>query len=121
MPKMSRESAPNVQDAGPALDRGGDLAGYTVEFVAIRETHSLTKLLEGLPGDKCPCPHWGYLFTGRIAVQYADHAETYEAGDAFYMSPGHVPDAEAGSEFVIFSPKEQLAQVQAHMRANAQR
>ena len=24
MPKLSKDSAPNVQDAGPAIDRGGD-------------------------------------------------------------------------------------------------
>jgi hypothetical protein len=36
------------------------------------------------------------------------------------MSPGHVPAAEAGSEFVQFSPKDQLAQSQAAMMANAQ-
>jgi hypothetical protein len=47
--------------------------------------------------------------------------ETYHAGDAFYMTPGHVPAAEAGTEFVQFSPKEQLAETMAAMMANAQR
>jgi hypothetical protein len=39
----------------------------------------------------------------------------------FYMTPGHVPAAEAGMEFVQFSPKEQLAETVAAMKANAQR
>ena len=121
MPKLSKDSAPNVQDAGPAVDRGGDLDDTTVDFVTIKESHSLAPLLRGLPGDSCQCPHWGYLFAGKITVSYADREETYQAGDAFYMTPGHVPAAEAGTEFVQFSPKEQLAETMAVIKANAQR
>jgi hypothetical protein len=119
MPKLSKESAPNVQDVGPAIDRGGDLDETTVDFVTIRQSHSLAQLLQGLPGDSCQCPHWGYLFAGKITVSYADREETYEAGDAFYMPPGHVPAAEAGTEFIQFSPREQLAETVAAMMANA--
>ena len=119
MPKLSKDSAPNVQDAGPAIDRGGDLEETTVDFVTIRQSHSLAPLLRGLPGDSCQCPHWGYLFAGKITVSYADREETYEAGDAFYMPPGHVPAAEAGTEFIQFSPREQLNETLAAMTANA--
>jgi hypothetical protein len=119
MPKLSRDTAPNVQDAGPAIDRGGDLDETTVDFVTIQQSHSLAPLLRGLPGDSCQCPHWGYLFAGKITVSYPDREETYEAGDAFYMPPGHVPAAEAGTEFIQFSPREQLAETLAAMMANA--
>jgi hypothetical protein len=96
MPRLSKDSAPNVQDAGPAVDRSGDLDDTTVSFVTIRQGHSLAPLLRGLPGDSCQCPHWGYLLAGKITVSYGDRKETYQAGDAFYMTPGHVPAAEAG-------------------------
>jgi quercetin dioxygenase-like cupin family protein len=59
------------------------------------------------------------MFAGKITVSYADREETYEAGDAFYMPPGHVPAAEAGTEFIQFSPTEQLAETLAAMMANA--
>lgn len=121
MPKISKESAPNVQDAGPAVDRGGDLDGYTADFVSIRQSHSLAPLLKGLPDDMCQCPHWGYVFTGKITVSYADREEVYGPGDAFYMPPGHAPAAEEGSEFIQFSPTEQLAETIAFITANAQR
>ena len=49
-----------------------------------------------------------------------DRVEVYQAGDAFLMSPGHVPAAEAGTEFVQFSPTDQLNVVHAHMAAAAQ-
>ena len=120
MPKISKENAPNVHDYGPALDRSGDLDGYTVNFVTITQGHSLAGMFTGLPGDRCPCPHWGYLLTGAITVTYADHEETYQAGDAFYMPPGHVPSAETGTSFVQFSPNQALAEVIAVMMRNAQ-
>jgi quercetin dioxygenase-like cupin family protein len=51
------------------------------------------------------------MITGRMIVRYPDHEETVNAGEAFYMPPGHAPEAEAGSEFVQFSPADQLAAV----------
>jgi hypothetical protein len=119
MPAFSKDTAPNVQDGGPAVDHGGELEGYTADFVTIRQAHSLAALLKGLPGDSCQCPHWGYLLAGRITVSYADREETYQAGDAFYMPPGHVPAAETGTEFIQFSPTDQLAETLAAMKANA--
>ena len=35
------------------------------------------------------------------------------------MPPGHVPAAEAGTEFIQFSPREQLAETVAVIMANA--
>jgi hypothetical protein len=64
MSKVSRESAPDVTDYGPAEDRGAHLDGYVVIFTSIREDWDLTPLLKGLPGDSCQCPHWGYVTAG---------------------------------------------------------
>ncbi|HEY1641026.1 MAG TPA: hypothetical protein VGG35_10085 [Streptosporangiaceae bacterium] len=50
-----------------------------------------------------------------LTVRYGDQEETIGAGEAFYMPPGHVPGARAGSEFVQFSPAAQLRDVQAAM------
>ena len=118
MPKLSRESARQVDDFGVAEDRHDDLDGYTVNFVTIRQTHDLAPILSGLPGGNCPCPHWGYLIKGRMIVRYADHEEVIEAGDAFYMPPGHAPEAEEGTEIVQFSPAEKLADVVEAMKAS---
>ena len=109
MPKLSKQSASQVEDFGVAEDRHDDIDGYTVNFVTIRQTHDLAPMLESLPEGNCTCPHWGYVFKGRLTIRYADHEETVEAGEAFYMSPGHAPAAEAGTELVQFSPAEQLA------------
>ena len=116
MSKISRESATDVTDHGPAVDRGGDVDGFNVIFTSIREDWDLTQLLQGMPDDSCPCPHWGYLTAGRMIVRYSDREEVIEPGDAFYMPPGHIPAAVAGTEFVMFSPQDELAAAGAAMR-----
>ena len=113
MPKTSRETTPIRMDFEIAEDRACDLADYTVNFVTIRQSHDLAPMLAGLPGGVCQCPHWGVMTKGRITVTYADRTEVFEAGDAFYMTPGHTPAAEAGTEFVQFSPKDLLATTEA--------
>src|SRR5262245_1451715 len=74
-------------------------------------------VLASLPGGNCSCPHWGYVLKGRVVVRYADRQETLQAGDAFYMPPGHAPEAEEGTELIQFSPTEQLAEVEAAIAA----
>ncbi len=120
MPKASRDSASRVEQHGPAEDRSEELDGYTVNFVTLSQDMDLAPMLAGLPGGHCPCPHWGYVFKGQLTWRFEDHEEVFEAGDAFYVPPGHAPMAAAGSEFVQFSPSEQLAEVQAAMMARMQ-
>jgi hypothetical protein len=119
MPKVSRENA-HLDDHGVVENRHAEIDGYTVNFVTFRQDVDATPLLKGLPDDKCSCPHWGYVFKGRLTYLFADREEVFEAGDAFYLPPGHVPVAEAGSELVQFSPTAELRAVDALMLENLQ-
>ena len=121
MPKVSKESAAQVDDMGPVgEDRHEDLDGYTVNFVTLRQESDLAPLLKGLPDDRCQCPHWGYVFKGTLTWRFADHEEVFQAGDAYYAPSGHIPVASAGSEFVSFSPTDELQVVEAAMLKNMQ-
>jgi len=120
MPKVSKDTTDKVVDFGVAEDRSSDLDDYTVNFVTIKQTHDLAPILAGLPGGNCSCPHWGYVFKGRIVVRYGDREEVFEAGDAFYMPPGHAPAAEAGTELLQISPAQDLAAVEAAIAAHMQ-
>jgi quercetin dioxygenase-like cupin family protein len=53
---------------------------------------------------------------GRLTVRYGDREEVIEPGEAFYMPPGHVPAAVAGTELVMFSPQDELAAMETAMR-----
>jgi hypothetical protein len=120
MPRVSKKSAAQVEDHGPVEDRHEDIDGYTVNFVSFRQDMDGTPLLKGMPDDSCQCPHWGYVLKGRVTYRFADHDEVFEAGDAFYLPPGHIPLADAGSELVQFSPSEELEVVHSAMLRNMQ-
>jgi hypothetical protein len=120
MPSVSRESA-QVDDHGVVEDRHDDIGGYTVSFVTFRQDIDATPLLKGLPDDQCQCPHWGYIVNGRVTFRYADREEVFEAGDAFYTPPGHVPvKHEPGTEMLMFSPADELRETAAAMMKNMQ-
>ena len=117
MPKVSKDTA-TMEDHGPVQDWHQDVDGYTINFVRFNADIDATPLLKGLPGDHCNCPHWGYVLSGRLTFRFHDHEEVFEAGDAFYLPAGHIPLAEAGSEYVQFSPAEELARTAEAMQRN---
>ena len=120
MAKASRATAPTRVDMDIAEDRGCELEDFTVNFVTIRQDHDLAPMLAALPGGMCQCPHWGVMTKGRVTARYPDRDEVFEAGDAFYMPPGHTAAAAAGSEFVQFSPTDLLAATEAAIAAAMQ-
>jgi hypothetical protein len=84
--------------------------GYSVGFESYTADADLAPLFKGLPNDRCQCPHWGYVITGKVKFTFEDgHQETYEGGDAYYAPPGHLPHLYAGSEVVEFHPTAELA------------
>ena len=97
--------------------------GYTVAFERYSADADLTPLFAGLPDDRCQCPHWGYVVQGKVTFRFADHEETYEAGDAYFAPPGHTPVLYDGTEIVEFSPthalSETFAVVERNMEASA--
>jgi glyoxylate utilization-related uncharacterized protein len=121
MPKVSRDSATQGGDFGPVVDRSDELEGYSVNFTTFNEDIDATPLMKGLPDDRCQCPHWGYVFKGKMTARYADRDEVFEAGDAVYIPPGHVPvKNEPGTEILWFSPSEELRTAEAVMMKNMQ-
>ena len=118
MPKLSKETAPNAADLGPMSTRSGELAGYTVEFTSFHEDADGTPVFQGLPDDRCQSPHWGYVVSGKVTFRFADRDETFEAGDAYYAPPGHVPVIAAGTEVIEFSPSEEYGRTMQAVAAN---
>ena len=121
MPKVSKESATRGGDYGVVVDRADEVEGYSINFTTFREDIDATPLMKGLPDDRCQCPHWGYVIAGRVTFRFEDREESFEAGDAFFTPPGHIPvKHEPGSEVVMFSPAEELHKTEAVMMKNMQ-
>jgi hypothetical protein len=88
MPKVSKQTASSTERAPGYEGRFEDLGGYTVAFETYSEDANLAPLFTGLPDDRCQCPHWGVVLTGKVTYHYSDRAETIEAGEAYFDRPG---------------------------------
>ena len=84
--------------------------GWTVAFEAYSQDADMAPLFKGLPDDQCQCEHIGYVVSGKVGFRTSEGEETFEAGDAYYVGPGHTPILYAGTEIVEFSPTEKLNQ-----------
>lgn len=118
MPRTSKAEAPVALDEPEIEGRYVELGAYTVGFETHKQDSDPAPLFHGLPDDRCQCPHWGVVLTGKLVLRYADHDETYNAGDAYYGAPGHTPLVFAGSEIVEFSPTVELQQTMAVLGEN---
>jgi hypothetical protein len=119
MPKVSRDSASKSEHHEGIVDeRSEELGGYTAEFDTFLSDMDGAPFLKGAPDDQCQCPHWGYVFKGKLTMRFSDRDETYEAGDAFYTPPGHTPMLYEGSEILWFHPTDELAKTMEVMTKN---
>ncbi len=109
MPSTSRETASDaVSFEGVDIRLEHLEGGYSVCFERHTADADLTEVFRGLPDDRSPLPRWGYVIGGRIGFRFHDHAEVHEAGEAYYVPPGHTVVHHAGTEIVEFSPTDLL-------------
>ena len=97
----------------------GDVSGFGTisgEYFTLSAGVDTTPLFIGLEGDRCQCPHWGFVLRGRITTTDANGArETVNANDLFYWPPGHNVNVEADAEIIMFSPQREHSLVINHM------
>jgi hypothetical protein len=87
----------------------------SVAFVRAQKGTDLRPALKGLPNDMCQCPHWGYVLKGKVRMHTKSGHQDFEAGQAFYWASGHAPEMLEDSEYVDFSPTEELDAVIRHI------
>ena len=114
----STSELPIELQAGEIETHGTTWGDLSVRALDLPPGTDFTPLMVGLPGDRCECPHWGYVLSGSITVRYDDGTEeTTRAGELYYWPGGHTGWTDDGVVFVEFSPAEQIAPVLAHFAA----
>lgn len=97
----------------------GDASGYGTisgEYFSLEAGTDIAPLLQGLKGDMCQSPHWGYVLQGELTVNYADDTEEVaRGGDLFYWPPGHTVRVGKDAELILFSPQHEHSEVIDHM------
>ncbi|MFD3927316.1 hypothetical protein [Streptomyces sp. NPDC058614] len=118
MTATTRNETPVAIEGGGVELRAQEIGGdMSVAFARLPSGTDMTPAVKGLPGDACQCPHWGYLLKGRLKMRTERGDEVYEAGQAFYWAPGHVPEALEDCEYVDFSPTKEFNEVIDHVKA----
>jgi hypothetical protein len=120
VPKASKETASErqvVEGYEGALEHFD--GGWTVAFETYTQDADLAPLMVDLPAGQCQAVHIGYVIKGRLAYRTSAGEEVYEAGDAYYIGPGHTPVLYAGTEIVEFSPTEELKRTMAAVTERA--
>ena len=99
----------------------GDASGYSKisgEYFTLSAGVDTTPLFQGLEGNLCQCPHWGFVLGGPITTtDAAGKKETVKKDDLFYWPPGHNVKVEADAEIIMFSPQHEHSHVINHMIA----
>jgi hypothetical protein len=103
--RASKEDLPVTDEGEGFVSRQTEWGDMNVAWETFPAGLDAAPLFKGLPDDRCQCPHWGYVLKGRVRIRYKDHEEVLEAGDTYYMEPGHLPLVEEDSETIEFSPK----------------
>jgi hypothetical protein len=114
--RKRKEDLPIALEMPVATFRVAEWDDMAMAFVTLKAGADATPLLEGLPGDKCQCPHWGYMLEGAIHVRYeSGEEEVCRAGEVFFWPAGHTVRVEEDTSFVEFSPKKELKAVYDHI------
>lgn len=97
----------------------GDATGLgkiSGEYFTLSAGVDTTPLFQGLEGNLCQSPHWGYVLQGRLTTtDAAGDQETVSADDLFYWPPGHNVKVEEDAEIIMFSPQHEHGHVIDHM------
>jgi hypothetical protein len=99
--RATKTELPILVEAGPSQVRGIDWGAMRVAVVSVPAGADFGPLLKGLPNDRCPGEHWGYVLKGRLRISHAgNNEEVLREGDFFHIPPGHTGVAEEETEFI---------------------
>ncbi len=116
MQSIKREEVPIAIEGDGVEFRMLAVGDLSIAWVRLPAGADLRPGLVGLPDNLCPCPHWGYMISGKLRMHTTEDPQDYEAGEAFYWAAGHGPEALVDCEYIDFSPTSELKAVVDHLR-----
>lgn len=104
-------SMPVEIDAGELQTRYLELGDMAIRHARVPAGADMAVLLAGLPGDRCPSPHWGIVLEGSIHLTHADGStETAGAGEVYHWPAGHTGTTDEPCVFIEVGPVAQMRQ-----------
>ena len=112
------DAMPVEIDQGDVQTRYLELGDMAIRHASVPTGADMAPLLQGLPGGRCPSPHWGIVLTGTLRVVHADGTvEVARAGEVYYWPAGHTATVEEAATFLEVGPVQPMKQFNEHVRA----
>ena len=105
-------------DQGELVTRYAEWGDMAIRYAKLPAGTDMSPVLLGLPGDRCPSPHWGIVLEGSIHLVHADGTEEVtRAGEAYYWPEGHTAWTDEPTAFLEVGPVAAMRQFSEHARA----
>lgn len=112
------EELPVELDQGELVTRYAEWGDMAVRYARVPAGTDMAPVLEGLPGDRCPSPHWGVVLEGSLRLIHADGSEELtRAGEAYYWPEGHTAVSDDGCVFLEVGPTREMRAFSEHAKA----
>jgi hypothetical protein len=105
MPVFTRDNTKIGADLGSlGVQHAAEEGGMTISLESWKAGLDTGEMYAELPGGACPASHWGYVVRGSLTLRFTDgETETFRAGDAYYIRPGHNAHIDEDCDMVEFS------------------
>jgi hypothetical protein len=109
------EDLPIEVAQGEMQTRYIELGDMAVRHARVPAGTDFGPVLQGLPDDRCPSPHWGIVLEGSLRLAHADGTvETANAGEVYYWPAGHTATSAGGAVFLEVGPVAPMRQFHDH-------
>ncbi|MEU4809793.1 cupin domain-containing protein [Nocardia fluminea] len=109
------EDLPIEVAQGEMQTRYIELGDMAVRHARVPAGTDFGPVLQGLPDDRCPSPHWGIVLEGSLRLEHADGTvETANAGEVYYWPAGHTATSAGGAVFLEVGPVAPMRQFHDH-------
>jgi hypothetical protein len=114
---MSIEQLPIELDQGALQTRYVEHGDMAIRHARVPAGTDMSPVLQGLPGDRCPSPHWGIVLEGTIRITHADGGtEVATAGEVYHWPAGHTALVEDDVVFIEVGPVGPMRQFGDHAK-----
>lgn len=103
--RATKNDLPLAFEDGQSYSRDIEWGEMNVAWESWPAGMDATPMFTGLPDNRCQCPHWGFVIRGQMLIKYDGQEEIINAGEVYYLPPGHIPIFEEDTELIEFSPR----------------
>ena len=112
------DAMPVEIDHGELQTRYLELGDMAIRHLSVPAGSDMGPLLQGLPADRCPSPHWGIVLEGSVHLEHHDGStETVHAGEVYHWPAGHTGTTDEPVTFLEIGPVAQMRQFNQHVKA----